>query len=213
MSSPAPSARFGLLALVYVAAMLVAFAVFNENENNEGTAVAIWAAATVVCGWFARSAFFALLAALALPLSIPFGVSEQYLGSDAPIVLFFGVFYGFFSGIAIMLLVAIRWLATAPREASPLVSTPLIRVGVLIAMVALLLGLAGTVTATVAGAEAPKKHRAGEVAFATIDQRGRFRGYRVRDTAPAASVFCWPRCFASAPRDGCGGAIGGCSGR
>jgi beta-lactamase class A len=33
------------------------------------------------------------------------------------------------------------------------------------------------------------QHRAGEVAFATIDQRGRFRGYRVRDTAPAASVF------------------------
>ncbi len=31
--------------------------------------------------------------------------------------------------------------------------------------------------------------RAGEVAFAVIDQRGRFRGYRVRDTAPAASVF------------------------
>jgi hypothetical protein len=33
------------------------------------------------------------------------------------------------------------------------------------------------------------RHRAGKVAFATIDQRGRFRGYRVRDTAPAASVF------------------------
>jgi len=31
--------------------------------------------------------------------------------------------------------------------------------------------------------------RAGEVAFATIDQRGRFRGYRVRDTAPTASVI------------------------
>jgi hypothetical protein len=32
-------------------------------------------------------------------------------------------------------------------------------------------------------------HRAGEVAFATIDQRGRFRGYRVRSTAPMASTF------------------------
>src|SRR5262245_15453649 len=31
--------------------------------------------------------------------------------------------------------------------------------------------------------------RAGEVAFATIDQRGRFRGYRVRYTAPTASVI------------------------
>ena len=41
----------------------------------------------------------------------------------------------------------------------------------------------------VAAAERYAKHRAGEVAFAVIDQRGRFRGYRVRDTAPAASVF------------------------
>jgi hypothetical protein len=41
----------------------------------------------------------------------------------------------------------------------------------------------------VAAAKRYAKKRAGEVAFATIDQRGRFRGYRVRDTAPAASVF------------------------
>jgi hypothetical protein len=33
------------------------------------------------------------------------------------------------------------------------------------------------------------QHRAGEVAFAVIDQRGRFSGYRVRDTAPMASTF------------------------
>jgi len=38
-------------------------------------------------------------------------------------------------------------------------------------------------------ARAYAQRRAGEVAFAVIDQRGRFRGYRVRDTAPAASVF------------------------
>jgi beta-lactamase class A len=41
----------------------------------------------------------------------------------------------------------------------------------------------------VAAAKRYAQGRAGEVAFATIDQRGRFRGYRVRDTAPAASVF------------------------
>jgi hypothetical protein len=41
----------------------------------------------------------------------------------------------------------------------------------------------------VAAAKRYAKQRAGEVAFATIDQRGRFRGYRVRDAAPAASVF------------------------
>jgi hypothetical protein len=41
----------------------------------------------------------------------------------------------------------------------------------------------------IAAARSYAERRAGEVAFATIDQRGRFRGYRVRDTAPAASVF------------------------
>jgi hypothetical protein len=41
----------------------------------------------------------------------------------------------------------------------------------------------------VAAARRYARHRAGEVAFAVIDQRGRFRGYRARDTAPAASVF------------------------
>ncbi len=41
----------------------------------------------------------------------------------------------------------------------------------------------------VAAARRYAQKRAGEVAFAVIDQRGRFRGYRVADTAPAASVF------------------------
>jgi hypothetical protein len=41
----------------------------------------------------------------------------------------------------------------------------------------------------IAAARRYAQHRAGEVAFATIDQRGHFRGYRVRTTAPMASTF------------------------
>lgn len=41
----------------------------------------------------------------------------------------------------------------------------------------------------VAAAKRYAQRRAGEVAFATIDQRGRFRGYRVRDTASMASTI------------------------
>jgi Beta-lactamase enzyme family len=41
----------------------------------------------------------------------------------------------------------------------------------------------------VAAARHYAQGRAGEVAFATIDQRGRFAGYRVRSTAPMASTF------------------------
>jgi hypothetical protein len=41
----------------------------------------------------------------------------------------------------------------------------------------------------IATARSYAKRRAGEVAFAVIDQRGHFAGYRVASTAPAASVF------------------------
>jgi hypothetical protein len=41
----------------------------------------------------------------------------------------------------------------------------------------------------VAAARHYAQGRAGEVGFAVIDQRGRFRGYRVRETAPMASTF------------------------
>jgi hypothetical protein len=55
-------------------------------------------------------------------------------------------------------------------------------------------------TATAAGAPEPWhpdmaaarryiRHREGDIAFAVIDQRGRFYGYRAASTAPAASVF------------------------
>lgn len=68
------------------------------------------------------------------------------------------------------------------------------RVGAL--FVALLLASPASGTAAphpwhphIATARRYAQHRAGEVAFATIDQRGRFRGYRVRSTAPMASTF------------------------
>jgi hypothetical protein len=41
----------------------------------------------------------------------------------------------------------------------------------------------------VAAARRYARRRAGDVSFAVIDQRGRFSGYHVRETAPAASVF------------------------
>jgi hypothetical protein len=144
VSSPARSVRLLLLALVYVAAMVAALAIVNENADNTEPALVIWGAATVVCGWFARNVLFALLALLAIPISLPFGYAEEWVGSDAPLVLYAGFFYGLFSGIAIVLLVVIRWLATAPREASPIVSRPAIRAGALVAASAALLGLAVT---------------------------------------------------------------------
>lgn len=60
--------------------------------------------------------------------------------------------------------------------------------------VALLLASPGTAATQpwhphIAAARRYARRRAGEVVFATIDQRGRFRGYHVRETAPMASTF------------------------
>jgi Beta-lactamase enzyme family len=48
---------------------------------------------------------------------------------------------------------------------------------------------AGNWHPNIAAARRYARHRAGEVAFAVIDQRGRYYGYRAASTAPAASVF------------------------
>lgn len=69
----------------------------------------------------------------------------------------------------------------------------------LLAALALTCGLASPAAARVArpapwhpdiaAARRYAKRRAGEVAFAVIDQQGRMSGYRMAETAPAASVF------------------------
>lgn len=137
--------------MVYVAAMVVALYLLNEDAQNWRLALTIWGVATIVCGWFASSAYFALLALLAIPISIPFGTAEKWLGSDAPWIPIWATIWGFFSAIAILLLWAAHWIATAPRGSSPIVSKPVVRVGALLVVLAVLVGF-GVAVAEARGA-------------------------------------------------------------
>jgi hypothetical protein len=65
---------------------------------------------------------------------------------------------------------------------------------VLLALLVVLVGPASASAAPhwhpdVRAARRYARRRAGDVSFAVIDQRGRFRGYHVRETAPMASTF------------------------
>jgi beta-lactamase class A len=70
-----------------------------------------------------------------------------------------------------------------------------LRIGILVASVSLVAGVTPGTAAPrpwhpdMAAARRYAHHREGDVAFALIDQRGRYYGYRAATTAPAASVF------------------------
>jgi hypothetical protein len=72
--------------------------------------------------------------------------------------------------------------------------TPATAVAMLVAVFLIVPGTAGASPAPhwhpdMRGARGYVRHREGDIAFAVIDQRGRFYGYRAATTAPAASVF------------------------
>jgi hypothetical protein len=52
---------------------------------------------------------------LAIPFSVPFGYADEYLGSDAPQVWWFGVMAAVISAVLVLLTVWIERRVTAPR--------------------------------------------------------------------------------------------------
>jgi hypothetical protein len=94
--------RIALL-LIYMAATVAAVVLANANTENSGVAIAIWWVASVVLGWGSRAPALALLAFLAIPMAIPFGYVNNYLGSDAPWVPLFAAAGGAVSALLIAL--------------------------------------------------------------------------------------------------------------
>jgi hypothetical protein len=73
------------------------------------------AAGSLAVGWAVGRAIVAAFAVLAIPFSVPFGYADEYLGSDAPQVWWFGVMAALISAVLVLLTVWIERRVTAPR--------------------------------------------------------------------------------------------------
>jgi hypothetical protein len=69
---------------IYVAVIVGGIVAVNENAENGRTAFVAWAVASLLIGWIARHPLAILLPLLAIPIAVPFGSANEWLGSDAP---------------------------------------------------------------------------------------------------------------------------------
>jgi hypothetical protein len=96
----------GASGAVYVATLLGSVLVYNADAENNWPAFALAAAGSIAFGWIADRPGLAVLAVVAVPFSLPFGYADEYLGSDAPRVWWFGVAVAVISAA---LIVASAW--------------------------------------------------------------------------------------------------------
>lgn len=76
---------------IYVAIVVVVVVAWNANADSAGTAFSgtaflVWSAASLALGWIVRHPLAVLLPLIAIPIAVPFGYAEEWLGSDAPLV-------------------------------------------------------------------------------------------------------------------------------
>lgn len=97
------------VACVYVLALAAGLAIFNENAEHQGEALAVWLVASAAFGFaIARPWAFLFPVLIGVPLALPFGYAEDHLGSDAPLVWFF-------AALASLLAMVVVLAATAAR--------------------------------------------------------------------------------------------------
>lgn len=68
--------------VTYLAGVTVAIVLLNANSGDDGLALALWMAASLLLGWGTGQLGFALLAFLAIPLAVPFGNPDDYQFSE-----------------------------------------------------------------------------------------------------------------------------------
>jgi len=71
---------------IYVAVMVGNIVAINDNAENWTAIFPVWSAASLLMGWVVRNPIAIGLPLLAVPIALPFGYAEKWLGSDAPLV-------------------------------------------------------------------------------------------------------------------------------
>jgi hypothetical protein len=67
---------------LYVAAAVVALVIVNADQSDAPAAVGIVAAAALALGWGTGSGWGAVVAWILIPLALPFGDTNQFVGGD-----------------------------------------------------------------------------------------------------------------------------------
>ena len=94
--------------ILYLAVMVVAFVIFNGNADNSELAFAIVAISSLLLGALVPRWSMAVVPFLAIPIAIPFGYADRFLGSDAPYVWWFAVITAAISALLILAVNAVR---------------------------------------------------------------------------------------------------------
>lgn len=79
-----PVLRQAASTALYLAALLLGLALFNADAENKWMAFGIWGLASLLLGFLGGPLVGGPAAVLVgIPMALPFGYADQYLGSDA----------------------------------------------------------------------------------------------------------------------------------
>jgi hypothetical protein len=104
--------------VTYLTAAAGAVLLFNADQGNSETAMVIWGLASLLLGWGTGWPLWAFLAFLAVPFAMPFGVSNEYLGSDGPYVAMLAFVCAIGSAILIAVSAGARMIVDDRRRAA-----------------------------------------------------------------------------------------------
>ncbi len=103
--------------LVYLLVLVIGLALCNSNAEHFGVGLAIWVVASFVYGLLIRNRWAFLVPILAgVPMGIPFGYAETYLGSDAPLIWFYAAIFSLAAMIAVLAGTIADYYARGPRQ-------------------------------------------------------------------------------------------------
>jgi hypothetical protein len=96
--------------VAYLGVMLSTIVLFNADAENSLLAFSVWSAGSLALGWITGSMAAVVVPLLAIPIALPFGYADQWLGSDAPLVGWFAVVGGAIQIAVVFIAVIARML-------------------------------------------------------------------------------------------------------